>query len=288
MSDACVNFDKRSLVVSAFSSCVHCGSESIKKNGKAHGHQRWLCRSCGKTFSSRSSTILFSSKLKPGQIRTIVRMLADGVLMHQIAHQAGCSVQTIVLMKRKLEILAESQEKTRLSGNVWVDETYINAPVSERSPIKKRGLSKDKVQVAVAVDGNGHALAVINGRGMSGYDDARRAFGGRIEPGSTVYHDLGKYGDVFEGSKEVGILSTSEEAHRMLNPINSFCFLVQRLFAVHLRIHPQNRQKYLDELVERRGTPDYFERLEKLYGKIFRSGKTLFRRQLKERPATLS
>lgn len=40
-----------------------------------------------------------------------------------------------------------------------------------------------------------------------------------------------------------------KESHAMLNPIDRVCNSVQRLSKVHLRIHPENIQKYLDELV---------------------------------------
>ena len=31
--------------------CVHCGSTDVKRNGKYHSRQRYLCKDCGKSFN---------------------------------------------------------------------------------------------------------------------------------------------------------------------------------------------------------------------------------------------
>jgi transposase-like protein len=31
--------------------CIHCGSLSLKRNGKDRSRQRYLCKDCGKTFN---------------------------------------------------------------------------------------------------------------------------------------------------------------------------------------------------------------------------------------------
>ncbi|MCI6148200.1 MAG: hypothetical protein MR668_04890, partial [Collinsella sp.] len=45
-------------------SCPRCGSSSfIRKGHNADGSQRWLCKGCGRTFSSKSRGLLAASKL---------------------------------------------------------------------------------------------------------------------------------------------------------------------------------------------------------------------------------
>jgi hypothetical protein len=69
--------------------------------------------------------------------------------------------------------------------------------------------------------------------------------------------------------------SKSPSAHTILNAVNSLCFVV------HLRIHPQNLQKYIDKLVWK---PSVYE--DKAFGEfmhvidtsIFSSG-IIFRRR---------
>ena len=138
-----------------------------------------------------------------------------------------------------------------LSGKIWADHTYIRVPAKERSKKSKRGLSDNLRQIALAIDDRGGVLAVLGGKGNVSASEAEKAFAGHIAEGSLVYHDEGYFGNAFAGSEEIAVNSKSKEAHRLLNPVNSLCFRVQRMFQVHLRIHPKNIQKYLDELVAR-------------------------------------
>lgn len=154
-------FDCRNMTMRAVDECPFCHSHNIKKNGKEHHHQRWYCKECHRSFSSRTGTVLNSSKLKPVQIKRMVSMLSDGVLFHQVAHQIGVSVQTVCLWKRKLQALVKSQENSVLSGKVYADHTYISVPMKERSKKKKKGLSENLRQVAVAIDDSGKILAVL-------------------------------------------------------------------------------------------------------------------------------
>lgn len=126
----------------AVDECPFCHSHNIKKNGKEHHHQRWYCKECHRSFSSRTGTVLNSSKLKPVQIKRMVSMLSDGVLFHQVAHQIGVSVQTVCLWKRKLQALVKSQENSVLSGKVYADHTYISVPMKERSKKRRMGCPK--------------------------------------------------------------------------------------------------------------------------------------------------
>lgn len=277
------SFDVRSMTVRNFDECPYCHGTHIKRNGWEHHHQRWYCKDCHKSFSSRTGTILNSSKLKPAQIRRMVSLLSDGVLFHQVSHQTGVSIQTVCLWKRKLQALTESQENTVLSGKIWADHTYIRVPAKERSKERKRGLSNNLRQIALAIDDQGRVLAVLGGRGNVSASEAEKAFSGHIGEGSTVIHDEGNFGKAFSGSKEIAVNSKSKEAHRLLNPVNSLCFRVQRMFMVHLRIHPQNIQKYLDELVAKESVYE-----DKAFGmflhgidtSIFLSGISLRRRDI--------
>lgn len=159
-------FDCRNMTMRAVDECPFCHSHNIKKNGKEHHHQRWYCKECHRSFSSRTGTVLNSSKLKPVQIKRMVSMLSDGVLFHQVAHQIGVSVQTVCLWKRKLQALVESQENSVLSGKVYADHAYISVPMKERSKKKKKGLSENLRQVAAATDDSKKILAALGGKGM--------------------------------------------------------------------------------------------------------------------------
>ena len=39
--------------------CVHCGSTSVKRNGKYRSRQRYLCNDCGKSFNDMTNTAFY-------------------------------------------------------------------------------------------------------------------------------------------------------------------------------------------------------------------------------------
>ena len=276
-------FDLRKRSRCFFDECPYCHHNHIKKYGKEHGHHRWMCRDCGKTFSDRTGTVLSSAKLRPSQIRRLVSRLADGTTLRQAAHQAHVSLQTALLWKRKTQRIPENASDKVLSGDVWVDHTYINAPMSRRKGKKKRGLSRQLLQIAVGTDSQGGVLLRLGSWGLAGTGDSMDAFLGHIEPGSTVYHDMGHFAGCFPGCTEVAVNSKDGEAYELLNPVNRLCAQVKRLFAVHLRIHRKNVPLWLSEkafqMEQGKGLP--FGTFRSLfYREIFLSGKTLRRREV--------
>ena len=179
-------------------------------------------------------------------------MLSDGATLRQAAHQAHVSLQTALLWKRKMQRIPENAGNTVLSGEVWVDHTYINAPMSVRKGKKRRGLSRHLLQVAAGID-------------------------------SYVYHDMGHFGSCFPGCREKAVNSEDPAAHCLLNPVNRLCAQVKRMFAVHLRIHRKNVPLWLNEKAfqrEKMGSMGFGGYLSFFYRRIFLSGKTLRRRDV--------
>ena len=112
-------------------------------------------------------------------------MLSDGAALRQAAHQAHVSLQTALLWMRKMQRIPENAGNRMLSGEVWVDHTYINAPMSVRKGKKRRELA--------------------------GTGDSEDAFLGHIAFGSCVYHDMGHFGGCFPGCKETAVNSKDGE-----------------------------------------------------------------------------
>ena len=78
--------------------------------------------------------------------------------------------------------------------------------------------------------------------------ESERAFGSLVEKGSSVTHDDSNYGHAFDGCAVTTVNSKPKESHFLMNPVNRFCCRIQRIFAVHLRIHRSDVQKYPDAL----------------------------------------
>ncbi|MCH3966383.1 MAG: hypothetical protein LKE52_01920 [Bacilli bacterium] len=287
--------DRRSMRITVFACCPFCGSGKVTKYGKEkNGAQRFRCASCGRTFTGRENTVLFSSKVSPGHIRRMLSMLMEGTTIRQACHQSKVSLRTGVLYLRKFQALISPGSHHFMGWNGWADETYASAPMKEQKPgkgvsvltgrrKKKAGLSRNLIPIFCGVDDEGRCFAEVgDGRGVPGVEECRKHYQGKFRPGSTITHDSGNYGDIFAGCKEIETDSDSAEAHDLLNPINRFTNLIQRCFKVHLRIRRKNIQKWLNVVCFM--YENHLETFDELWDwvsvRIFFSGKTLRRKDI--------
>lgn len=55
--------------------CVHCGSTSVKRNGKYRSRQRYLCNDCGKSFNDMTNTSFSGSRYQEKWVKYIELMV---------------------------------------------------------------------------------------------------------------------------------------------------------------------------------------------------------------------
>lgn len=137
-------FDLRKRSRCFFDECPYCHHNHIKKYGKEHGHHRWMCRDCGKTFSDRTGMVLSSAKLRPSQIHRFVSMLSDGTTLRQAAHQAHVSLQTALLWKRKIQRMPERKEETLTSKKAPAGRSRNQLPCQSPAAARKPGACRDR------------------------------------------------------------------------------------------------------------------------------------------------
>jgi len=75
--------------------CHHCNSNSFKKNGNTKGVQRYLCKSCKRTFSSNGERYNKSVK------EQAVKMYLNNVGIRKIALLLGVSAPSVLQWIRK-------------------------------------------------------------------------------------------------------------------------------------------------------------------------------------------
>ena len=147
-----------------------------------------------------------------------------------ICDPVGISSRTAYVWRMKVYSSAlRIQERSVLSGTVWIDEKLI--PVNKSGELrlpngkKPRGMSRNQVVVACAVDSGWKRVAVVAGRGHITSAQCVRAYGPHIAVGSTVVHDGTFSHDRLIsslGARSVVYKSVTREAHSGLQPVNSF------------------------------------------------------------------
>ena len=201
-------------------SCPHCKSFNIKKNGHKGLMQRFMCKDCHKTFTSRNNTITFSSKKSFATWKKYIECMMLGLPVRKSAEICGINKDTAFIWRHKiLDALQNMASDVKLDGIVEADEAFF--PISYKGNHKKsvifkmprkahkrgkqthkRGLSREKVCVPCAVTRNGLSLAKITNLGRVSAKDIHHAFDKRIMPNSILCTDaISCYNDLARTEK---------------------------------------------------------------------------------------
>lgn len=177
--------------------CRCCGSKNFIKNGKEtqSGRQRYLCKICGKTFTSMTGTALDRMHKKEDFIRYV------SSLINNLTLREAASVHNIVLSTsfhwrhKLLGALGFSTQEVELRSVIQSDEVYIPFSLKgqadevvqeQRKPRKRgtdrktRGISNEQVCVITAMDESDTIFFHVAKRGRVDSDSIDKALAPRI------------------------------------------------------------------------------------------------------------
>ena len=194
--------------------CPHCNSFNVKKNGHKGIIQRFLCKDCHKTFTSRNHTITFSSKKSFSVWKKYIDCMMNGFTVRKSAEICGINKDTAFIWRHKiLDALQNMQANVTLEGIVEANEAFF--PISYKGNHKnstfvmprkahkrvkqthKRGLSREKVCVPCAVTRNGLSLEKVTNLGRVSANALHKAFDNRIVSNSVLCtDDMNSYVDL--------------------------------------------------------------------------------------------
>lgn len=165
--------------------CPICGCLHTIKNGKdEHGHQRYLCKDCNKTFTAKTGTLLHWTHLSVDQWKKFIDYEFAKLTLEDTTHFIGVSVTTCFYMRHKLYNAAtEIINNQILSEEVQVDTEYLKINLKGTKPenmprySKKRGnksafrgISHHKISVICAVDSQDHMIMQVTGLGSESFE----------------------------------------------------------------------------------------------------------------------
>lgn len=226
--------------------CPRCGSSCIEGHGHDDvGMRRWRCLPCKKTFTPVTGTIFHGHKLPVADWTEFLLEVFSFESMHTITRTNRRSATTAPYWMAKLFATLEGiQDDTMLSGVVQIDEKYY--PLAAKDTVlnpdgtKQRGFSKNKLCIAVGCDDSGRSYFAHEGFGKPSNARAWTAYGGHIEPGSRLVHDMERTHSVL-----INKLNLVSEAHNSklllklpdkenpLREVNRLCFLIETFLNSH-------------------------------------------------------
>lgn len=173
------------------------------------------------------------------------------------AELCGVAHQTAFEWRHRVFVaVGGCQDRIVLGGRVWIDEVYVNDTELSKGcgQARKRGPSKEKLRIAIAIDASKTPVAFVCGHGKPSTKRIRAALGSHLEEGGTVVHDkerahngaIADKGCASEAYKaDVGDPAYLE-AMKMVNNLSSWLKRHLRLFT---GVDPANLQSYLDWFV---------------------------------------
>lgn len=179
--------------------CVHCGSTSLKRNGKYRTRQRYLCKDCNKTFNDLTNTP-FSGSRYPEKWVSYMEMMVEGYTLPKIAKRLKIHISTAFYWRHKILNALSSLGYNQLQGIVESDETFFHESLKGKevahrkakkraTPDEKRGISDLKIAVVVAQDRNGNIVARKAGMGRVKAEEIDAVIGGFIHPTALLCTD---------------------------------------------------------------------------------------------------
>jgi transposase-like protein len=151
--------------------CTHCSSRKVIIFGRYRERQRYLCRSCKKTFTDISKTALHCIRSKEKFFHA-ARLMLKGYSLTKTADRVKVSIPTAFNWRHKILDSLRNLEDDRLSGIVEADDTFFlhsqrgnrnigRHPRKRGGKSKKRGISDEQVCVLVARDRNDNTISEI-------------------------------------------------------------------------------------------------------------------------------
>lgn len=144
------------------------------------------------------------------------------------------------------------QDRIVLRGRVWIDETYVSDTDLPRGygQARKRGLSRQKICIAVGIDARKEPVAVVCGHGKPSSARIRKAMKAHVAEGSTLVHDRERAHSVLvrENSLEDESYKADvrDPAHlEAMALVNNLCSRIKRYLWRFTGMDPANLQSYL-------------------------------------------
>jgi transposase-like protein len=173
--------------------CHHCKSKDFIKYGKyRNGINRFKCKDCNRTFNNLTNTIFDSHKIPISEwFEYLIHLFEFHSIKSSARDNKNASSTGKYWLIKVFKILKNYQDDIVLSSDVVFDETFFTVVESKRTykdGNKLRGISKDKICVAVATDGFRTIILsenVSKPSSKSTLDTLRN----HLKPGSKLIHD---------------------------------------------------------------------------------------------------
>ena len=225
--------------------CPHCRSKDYIKKGFSSGRiQRYQCKCCDQKFSPLTNTIFDSKKILFSEwIEFLLHLFEFHSIVTSARDNRNASSTGKYWLIKVFSVLRDVQSEVKLHGNVYIDEMYFSKyprDLVKKNRKKLRGISRNKICIAVGRDDFGNILIVTENVSKPSLKSTWKAYGSHIKECSHLIHgDEHSHSVLVENLKlSESVYPTSEtkglkDEDNPMDPINDLHALIRRFMGEH-------------------------------------------------------
>ena len=239
--------------------CPYCGSTSFIKNGHRKDKiQKYKCSLCNKSFTPITNTMFDNHKIPISEwFEYLLHIFEFHSIKSSSYDNRNANSTGRYWLIKVFEVLRGIQDDVMLEGTIYLDETYFPKIESDnvtKDDKKLRGISKNKIGVAVATDLT-KSIFIVTWTSKPSDKSTLLAYGNHIKEGSTIIHDKEKSHNVLVDKLHLtSIVYSSEELKNLkdkdnpLDPVNDLHSLSKRFMKEHGSYNRDNLQDWMNLL----------------------------------------
>jgi len=284
-----VKYSGETTLVNSYipSKCPHCGADKFKRRGLTEsGVQRYKC-GCGKTFLPTTGTIFDEHRISISEwMEYCLNLFRHVSITADSWNNKNAFITSRYWLQKLFMILGGIQNDIKLSGNVWLDETFYSVRSKDiirgNDGAKLSGISRNQICIAVATDKK-NSIFAVEGTGRPTQKKTLEIFNRNIEDGSTLIHD----GDAAHKSliktlSLVSVVHTTEQTKGLadkdnpLYPVNRVHAILKKFLYAHSGFMRDDLMGYLNLFAFVTNPPDdLLEKVDFIVNIAFRNPKLL-------------
>lgn len=189
--------------------CHKCHSNKIVKLGKYNGMQRYRCKECSTSFTSKSKSIFSTTKLEKEKWLKYIECFVDCLPLRKCAEKINVCLKTSYFMRHRIiECLKKNQSQfiVNKDNKGQLDETFLRENFKGNHkkstnfimPRKARkngqeakliGTSYEQICIASGINDTNHVFFEIAGRGQLTNESLEKILENKIGTGAIVSTD---------------------------------------------------------------------------------------------------
>ncbi len=220
-----------------------CGMRFVRYGRYRNGCIKYKCLECGSAFNPLTNTIFDSHRIPISEwVEFLIHLFEFHSIRTSSRDNRNASPTGKYWLTKVFEVIKGFQDGIVLSGEIVFDETYFSVVHSERTVRNGkllRGISRDKICIAVATDGT-NTVIVPETTSKPSRKSTLEAMECHIKHGSTLIHDDEHSHSALVSSlglKEIRIPSSSlklmDDSENPLTPVNDIHSLIKKFMRNH-------------------------------------------------------